>query len=307
MQRRMLVSSFLGLALLLAIYLTGVHIAGATVACPTTHVINCQAVLTGPGSVVGGLPLPLWGAAWAILGGVLVWHGARSRWWTAWRFAAAGGLGWAWAHEWSDHHLCLWCSGLQALILAGALLSIAWPSVHAALRHRVPAFWSHKRLALATGLLSSAAFVANQWRLGTDRWGWVIVIAALWGFAMAWLMALWLTRRPRQHRTATVVTTLSAAPLSVGTSVLATACAGGVCSVGAGAVGAPLVALGLSGLLSASTMALMPLILQGLFAGIGLVIAWEWTVSSSPGGSPSDASRSPHGGESPRNLREEVR
>lgn len=282
MARRTWVSSLLVVDLFLAVCLTGVHLAGGTVACPTHGIINCQAVLTGTGSVLAGIPLPLWGAAWAALGGVMVWQSypVARRWWTAWRFAAGAGLVWAWAHEVADHHLCLWCSGLQITILATALLSVPWAGIRQTIRERLPQLWQHRRYAALTGLLASTAFVANQWHLGTDRWGWAVGIAAIWGFAIAWLMALWLMQRPARRRGPTTVTSLSSIPLSIGTGVLATACAGGVCSVGVGVGGATLMAMGLSGLLSTATMAWMPLLLQGLSALAGILGAWQWTLSA---------------------------
>ena len=104
--------------LILGAYLTGVHWGAHTVACPTNGLINCNAVLTGPGSVVIGLPLAAWGALWALSGFFLLRRTER-----IWLAFGVAGLLWAWLHEIIDGHLCLWCSAMQLLIILAIVMS----------------------------------------------------------------------------------------------------------------------------------------------------------------------------------------
>ena len=112
------------LGVLIGIYLTLVRYASAPVACPVTAVINCVAVLHSAGSMLGPLPLALWGVMWIIAGGV---PPRKLRSWL-WMPLGMGGIVWAVAHEWALGQICLWCSALQVDML---LLMVAWgrPSV----------------------------------------------------------------------------------------------------------------------------------------------------------------------------------
>lgn len=94
--------------LLIGLYLTAVHYGPVPVACPATGVVNCVAVLHSSGSMLGPLPLALWGVFW-ILGGAVV---PRRLWWF-WGLMGLGGLVWAIGHELSIGHLCLWCTAFQ--------------------------------------------------------------------------------------------------------------------------------------------------------------------------------------------------
>ncbi len=123
MARRLRVAQ--GLLMLVAAlggYLTYLHYTGGVAACPATPLINCTRVLTSGGSVVIGLPLPAWGALWALIG-CASWPRA-SRW--LWLGLGMAGLAWAWGHELALQTLCLWCSGMQAGILAAMIAS--WPT-----------------------------------------------------------------------------------------------------------------------------------------------------------------------------------
>jgi uncharacterized membrane protein len=105
----------LGLILGLGSYLTGALWTHQPVACPATGIVNCQAVLTGPGHVVLGVPLTVWAMGWALVG--LRWPRRL------WGILGLAGLVWAWSHELADGHLCLWCTALQVSILAAIGLS----------------------------------------------------------------------------------------------------------------------------------------------------------------------------------------
>lgn len=181
MSRRLIWTGTLGPALLLALYLTGVHPAGGTVACPVTHVINCQTVLIGPGSVVWGVPLTDWGTLWAPTGLVLAWRFTPRGFLVAWILVGVSGLGWAWGHELSDHFLCLWCTGLQLLILASIGASVARREGEWRFMRGGRPLMPHWRGACLAGSLSVGVGVGRQVLLGTDRWVWVASVSVLWG------------------------------------------------------------------------------------------------------------------------------
>lgn len=258
------------------LYLSWAHWFHATVACPATGLINCTAVLTGPGSVVFGLPLALWGAAWAGLGFIATT--ARPVWSTRlWQGVGLAGLLWAWGHEIVDGHLCLWCSAVQLGVLLALVGSVHWKDSGQRWRQGwVAISWTAWRIALGAGLLSLSTFLGYQIWLGTDTWGVLMTLGLLWGIATTWLTALFLSR-PRVRRWPSALGSVGGAvPLTVLTGVGATACASGLCTTGVGTV-ATLSSVGLGGLLTATFGAFGPLALQGFLAGLVLVISASWT------------------------------
>ena len=94
-------------------YLTYLHYTGGVAACPTTPFTNCTRVLTSGGSVVLDLPLPAWGAVWALSGCAALPRTGRRMW------VGVGmvGLLWAWGHELALQTLCLWCSGMGVWVV----------------------------------------------------------------------------------------------------------------------------------------------------------------------------------------------
>lgn len=115
--------SVLGIVAVLGGYLTWLHYTNSTPLCPATPLVNCTRVLTSQGSVVAGIPLPAWGAVWAVVGMFPLPRNFR-RLWAGFGLA---GLLWAWEHEWTLHTLCLWCSGMQLAILIA--MGLTWPRV----------------------------------------------------------------------------------------------------------------------------------------------------------------------------------
>jgi uncharacterized membrane protein len=118
----------MGAGAAIAAYLTVLHYTTAvSLVCPGggTGLVNCTDVLTSPESVVAGVPVPLWGLLWFVVGGALLWL----RWrWPPRVFAAAR---WVWsllgvaAVLWLVyvelgvlHALCVWCTVLHVLIVA---------------------------------------------------------------------------------------------------------------------------------------------------------------------------------------------
>lgn len=258
------------LAALLGLYLTGAHAAGGAVACPSSGIVDCRAVLSGPGSVVAGVPLAGWGALWAIAGAADPWWSPAVR--LAWRVGGLAGLAWAWTHEIRDGRLCLWCSGLQLLVLIG--LSLAGPGGGARRLWRgIRRLWAHpaRGSAGAAGLVAAGAFAGYQAWLGTDTWGVVVPLAILWGGASAWGLLLWWTRRP-VSRPGRLAAGAGGVPLTVAAGAAATACTAGVCAAGASAA-----SLGVAGLLAAVFGVFAPLAVQGLAAVGGIAAAAVWT------------------------------
>ena len=103
---------------LIGVYLTAVHYGPVPVACPVTAVVNCVAVLHSSGSMLGPLPLALWGVIW-VIAGIAIPRRLRMLW-TA---LGLGGILWAIGHELALGKICLWCTGFQADII---LLMLAW-------------------------------------------------------------------------------------------------------------------------------------------------------------------------------------
>lgn len=263
--------------LVLGLYLSWAHWFHATVACPATGLIDCTAVLTGPGSVVIGLPLALWGAVWASAGLIVI--GTLSPTWLTrlWQGLGCAGLLWAWSHEWADGHVCLWCSAVQLGVLLAIGVSIHWKDSAKRWRHGWTAIsqpaW---RMALGSGLLSFGTFLGYQVWLGTDTWGVLIVLGILWGSATMWLTALVLSRSRARRWPSAVGSVGGVIPLTVLTGVGATACASGLCTTGVGTVAA-MSSAGLGGLLTATFGAFAPLALQGILAGVVVVASAAWT------------------------------
>lgn len=115
-------------------YLSGVHWAHQPVAsCPETGLVDCQAALTGPGSVVLGWPLATWGVLWGMAGWWVAGRAGHIR--TFWHLAGLLGLAWAGGHEVLDSHLCLWCSAAQLSILLALATSLDWRRARIRWRH----------------------------------------------------------------------------------------------------------------------------------------------------------------------------
>lgn len=104
------------LGIVIAGYLTWVHYQPAMLTCPSGGLWHCARVLHSAGSAIGPLPLATWGGLWF----VAVWMTDHSAlWWVRRVLMAAGalGLGWAWSYEWQLQAICLWCTGIQSIIV----------------------------------------------------------------------------------------------------------------------------------------------------------------------------------------------
>jgi uncharacterized membrane protein len=135
---RWILRTSLGLSVLavgLTAYLTVTHYTDPTaLACPDTGVINCTLVTTSSWSVLFGVPVAVWGLAWALGMVVLtlpsVWRSRAA--WVAWvdrlrlAGAAAGGamvLYLVYIELFRVDAICIWCTGvhLTALALLGVV------------------------------------------------------------------------------------------------------------------------------------------------------------------------------------------
>ncbi len=256
----------LGLLALTGSYLAGAHWMDARVACPNQGLVDCTAVLSGPGSVVLGLPLAAWGSLWALLGmGLLSRTGWMRRGWQA-----LGGMGllWAWAHELADRHVCLWCSGIQLGIVAVLILSQDWTAFRAGWQ----GLWPRpvrRPAALAGGMAAMGLMGVSLWH-PVGPWVLTGLWAIAWGGIGAWGTAI-LTRRARPRWTAWTSVGLGSTPWLVGTGVAA--CAGGVCTAGVSVLGTS-GSVGLAGLLGVLAP-VAPLAAQGaLLIASGLALGW---------------------------------
>lgn len=118
--------------LLIAAYLTVLHYSTVVpLVCSQSGLVNCERVITSPQSVWFGAP---------VAGVGFVWFVATLYWWirsgpAAPPWLAGVRLGWAvlgavtvvylvYVELVELKHLCLWCSGLHAIILALLLLAV---------------------------------------------------------------------------------------------------------------------------------------------------------------------------------------
>jgi len=132
---RWILRASLGLSVLavgLTTYLTVTHYTDPTaLACPDSGVINCTLVTTSSWSVLFGVPVAVWGLAWALGMTVLTlpwaWR-TRAVWVDRVRLAgaAAGGgmvLYLVYIELFRVDAICIWCTGvhLTALALLGVV------------------------------------------------------------------------------------------------------------------------------------------------------------------------------------------
>ncbi len=131
--RRIVLSSFLlslaGLGV--AIYMTIAHFEGAQIlACPVSHVLNCEAVTTSPQSYFLGVPVAVWGLAdyvvMSILNSPWAWRSSRDIVWQARTVVAVGSMAFVlwliYAEVLIIGHICIWCTSVHAITLVILLL-----------------------------------------------------------------------------------------------------------------------------------------------------------------------------------------
>jgi uncharacterized membrane protein len=133
---RWILRSSLGLSVLavgLATYLTVTHYTDpAALACPDSGVINCTLVTTSPWSILFGVPVAVWGLAWAA--GMLAlcspWAWRSRRGWVRTLRLAGSAAGAAmvvyliYVELFRVDALCLWCTAVHitAVALFGVVL-----------------------------------------------------------------------------------------------------------------------------------------------------------------------------------------
>jgi uncharacterized membrane protein len=115
----------------ISIYLTLLHYAGITPACPASGPVDCEAVLTSSYSVIAGTTIPTSAAG-------IVWFGASALLW-GWRVGrlhlvwSAIGLATALYLVFVElvviRVICLWCTAAHVLVLAIVLIAVTvWTS-----------------------------------------------------------------------------------------------------------------------------------------------------------------------------------
>jgi len=114
-----------------SIYLTLLHYAGATPACPVSGAVNCEAVLSSSYAVLPGTSIPT-----SVAG--IAWFGISALLW-AWRFGPLH-LAWSAVGLLTVLYLvfieivrigaiCLWCTAAHVLVVAIAMIAVAmWTS-----------------------------------------------------------------------------------------------------------------------------------------------------------------------------------
>ena len=109
----------------ISIYLTLLHYAGVTPACPTSGPIDCEAVLSSTYAVIAGTSIPtsVAGIAWFAVSAVLWgWRaGPLHLLWSAIGLATALYL--VFVELVVLRVICLWCTAAHVLVLAIALLA----------------------------------------------------------------------------------------------------------------------------------------------------------------------------------------
>lgn len=103
----------------LSIYLSAVHYAGATPACPATSTINCEAVISSSYGVIAGsgVPTSLAGLVWFIVNAAL-WMRPMRRARLAWAtFGLITVLYLVFVEIVQLGTICLWCTGVHLLVV----------------------------------------------------------------------------------------------------------------------------------------------------------------------------------------------
>ena len=110
-----------------SIYLTALHYAGVTPACPVSGSINCEAVLSSSYAVVAGSSIPT-----SVLG--IVWFGVSAALWTrppgwlqvGWSGAGlVGVLGLVYIEIVVLNAICLWCTAAHVLVVSLLLIAVS--------------------------------------------------------------------------------------------------------------------------------------------------------------------------------------
>lgn len=108
----------------IASYLTVTHYSDpAALACPDSGVVNCTLVTTSSWSVALGVPVAVWGLAWALLmtGLTTPWAWRAGRGWVDQVRVVAAGVGAAtvlylvYVELFRIGAICLWCTGVHVI------------------------------------------------------------------------------------------------------------------------------------------------------------------------------------------------
>jgi len=134
-QLLLLLLSLAGAAI--AIYLTTVHYENAPLLCSSGGLINCSRVLSSPYSVVPGTSIPITvpGLAWSLVSAVLAVAGSRQTQPQALRRIYLAQFTWSllallvvlylvYLELVVLHSICIWCTGVHAIILIMFLITI---------------------------------------------------------------------------------------------------------------------------------------------------------------------------------------
>lgn len=117
-----------------SVYLTVLHYAGVTPACPANGTVNCEAVLTSPYAVIVGTSIPtsVAGIVWFAVSAV-AWtrpFGIRQIAWSAVGFVTVAYL--VFVEIVLVGVICLWCTAVHAMVIAIVLIAVTLWSTQAA-------------------------------------------------------------------------------------------------------------------------------------------------------------------------------
>ena len=122
---RLLLARLLALAgLAISLYLTAIHYTIAPLACPTTGVVNCDAVLASPYAALGPVPTSAFGVAWFLVLSLLLLRSPHGLFFRIWGWI--GGLTvlvLIYVELFLVGYICLWCSSVHLIVLILLFLS----------------------------------------------------------------------------------------------------------------------------------------------------------------------------------------
>lgn len=125
---RLVRGTLLTVGLGIAVYLTWVHLSGSEAVCPASGgLVNCSAVLSSAYASVWGVPVAIWGVLYFAVGLIVLFttRGLGPMLHAA--LGAAAVLYLVFVELYEVGALCLWCTGVHAVIIANWLILMFIP------------------------------------------------------------------------------------------------------------------------------------------------------------------------------------
>ena len=112
----------LAIGVIISLYLTYVHFHPAALYCSNRGIIDCATVLGSRFSMVFGIPLSVYGVVWFL--GALAFSSARGPARNIWAIGGIGGVAYSMAAMSVIGKICIYCAGVDTLILFYVVYSI---------------------------------------------------------------------------------------------------------------------------------------------------------------------------------------